>query len=461
MTKTRMKAALAAALAGLVVAGCAAQVAGTAEPVVGATVPETSATSNPESSDVASSGTTSDTAQSQVTTPTQSSDNSSTETTTSAETAETTTSAETTETSDSDSSGTGSSAPATYPTSPLNYPATPATQQSANLTEARRMAAFLVSPTFIEPTFTHLASISTLPFKSAASIANLLSDPVPAVAQRGGMITGFSSARSTLDNKSALVVAAFEYPDAASAKKGAADLAAAAAQKDEYVADTGRASIPGFPAAVGWVGTAKTDGDYAHAFLAQGSLVIYAWTQDPPGSKNNQPARLQKTFATETKALAAFKPVPKANLMQQPFDPDHLRAHTIPNTGDAATVVDGTYLAAGELHYDTDPIGTQKLFASAGVDRVSLGRANLYRARDAAGAAAVRDNFIAVLQTDKAWAPYRATSAAPDSNCLQQSLNSVYYCMATRGRYAIEVSGSSENDISAALTAQYDLLDGF
>jgi hypothetical protein len=73
----------------------------------------------------------------------------------------------------------------------------------------------------------------------------------------------------------------------------------------------------------------------------------------------------------------------------------------------------------------------------------------------------VQADFIASTQNAvKSMQPYQLASGTKDTKCLQQALNSNYYCVGTVGRYAFEISAGSEADLDAAVTAQATLLAG-
>ena len=341
-----------------------------------------------------------------------------------------------------------------YPTTPRQLPETPQTDQQAALLEGRRIAGYLPVPTQIEPSYRKNASMSTLPLKSASALSLMLTDPAPDVAQRYGMLAGFMSARNTTDKKS-MLVAALEFPDSGSAQKAAGALAEAAHQDK----DTGKVKVPGFDKAAGWAGK-YSDSSYSHAFLAQGALVLYAWVQDEgTGDPAAQAALLGQALKAETTAMAAFKPAGKDGMRKLPTDVDGILAHTIPQPSEDATVIDGIYTAAAQLHFDTDPTETGRLFQAAGVDQVAQGKLTVYRAKDSAGAARIRDLFIDMMKgTDSAWKPYEFPGSVKEISCIQQALNSLYYCVAVDGRYAVEGYSSSEPDLINAFTAQTELL---
>jgi len=444
---------LAGVLGAVLVAGCASTVGGSAQPNVTAIgglsqTPTSSPTPGSSSSSRAQSSVEQSATQTQTETPV---------TTPSASVSEPTTepseSASTTHSSQN-------SSPSGYPTTPLKYNKTASTKESANLLEGRRIAGYLVVPTLIDAAYTKGGNLSTLAYKSARSMSTLFPAPMSSVAQRAGMLTGFSSARSD-SAKNGFVVAAFEFGSAVQAKAAVPAFVAAAANKEN---DTGKAVVPGFPAAAGWYG--DYDGaspPYFHSFLAQGAMVLYVYISGPRlNSPQQQSALATKTFAAQTASMSKYVPTAPDKFMQLPVDPAGLLAHTLPNSGDEGSVNDGIYSAAGQLHYDTDPIGTKAIFTNAGVDMVADDRASVYRARDANGAALVQTDFIAFTQsTDKTMQPYTLTADVKDAKCLQEPLSSFYYCVGAQGRYAFEVSARNEADINAAMTAQAALLTGF
>lgn len=190
-------------------------------------------------------------------------------------------------------------------------------------------------------------------------------------------------------------------------------------------------------------------------------MVLYVYVSGKKETTAQQAALAAKTFKMQSASFASFKPTASNALMQLPVDPEGMLAHTIPNSDKDATVADGYMSAAGQLHYDTDPVGTKALFSAVGADAVGGGRATLYRTKNADGAVTVRDNFIASSQKAGSLQPYLLTAEAPGAKCLQDALNAKYYCVGVRDRYAFELSAQSEADINAVMAAQYQLLSGF
>ena len=454
---------LAVTLGVVLVAGCATTVAGTAEPngaavsALASSTPTTSSEATSRSSETTAS-TTPEATTPEATTPSQSSESSATTeapTGSTQSTASTGNSTSSTVTSSRTASTSGDSVPKTYPTTPAVYPKTPATAEQANLLEGRRIAGSLVVPTFIDESYTKGGNLSTLPFKGPRTLSILFSSPaIPTIAERAGMLTGFSSARSDKAGN-ALLVAAFEFGTAAQAAAAAPVLVAAVSDKKN---DKGKAVVPGYPASAGWYGT-LTD-PYFQSFLAQGAMVLYLYVSGPKlKTPALQAALAAKTFAVQSASMAKFVPTAPDKLLQLPVDPDGLLGYAIPDAPKDATVRNGVLGPAGELHYDTDPVGTRSVFGNAGVDVVVSNRATIYRAADNTGAMLVQADFIGFVQrTEASWQPYELTAAVEDAKCLLQPLNSVYYCVGTHGRFAYELTAQSEQDINAVMTAHDALL---
>lgn len=448
--RVRMRTALAAALAAAVLSGCATAVTGTAAPVVGAPTQQSGPTSAPETtgSTDPSTGSGPTTAESTPSTPTDSTGS----------TEPTDETRPTDETGSTD--GTGSTAetgapsdPSLYPTTPIALNKTPSTEESAALLEARRLSAYSVAPPEVNPDYSETSGLSTLPFKGPEAISSILPAPVPTVAKRGGMYTGFTSTRSTKDGSGALVIATFVYPSAAAAAKAAGDLAAAIKGDDDA-----KLSVPGQSKAVGWSGPAS-DGAYAHAFLATGAVVAYAWVRDTAAKKATLPAVVGKALTAEVTSLKDYKPTPKADMMALPVDPDGLFSRTLPMPSGESTVRNGSWPAKGALHTQIIYPASAKVFADAGVDVVSIGRSAVYRAKDDAGATAIRDAFFAETVTlNPKMREFTPGTDAGSARCLQDTLRAFYQCVAAAGRYAFEYGGSTEDDITKSLDAQVALL---
>ena len=86
----------------------------------------------------------------------------------------------------------------------------------------------------------------------------------------------------------------------------------------------------------------------------------------------------------------------------------------------------------------------------------------VYRTKDALGAKAVVDDFVAQIAVNS---PKMTRMTAPKGadyvRCLQDTLGASYYCVAQYGRYAVEIRQPDETSMGKAVAAQGSLLAGF
>ncbi len=323
------------------------------------------------------------------------------------------------------------------------------------------MANWVLVPAEIDPTY-HIdkGGFGTAPMKGPQALSTLFFDaPVPAVAERYGMITGFHTSRET-EAGDEMLICVMEFPDADKAAKASKAMAAAARTKEQ---DTAPANIPGMPTAYGWTGRYDTlDSRYIHTFYASGAQVIYLWMQTAIKGPKYLHAEFPKIYAAQVAALKTFTPVPQKDLMSQQLDPEGLLARTLPSAEGEGTVIDGTYTAKGFLHYMIDPLSDKKLYAETGVDLVATNGSTVYRARDALGAKAVVDDFVAQIAAGSPkMTPMTAPKGADYVKCLQDTLGASYYCVAQYGRYAVEMRQPDQVAMGKAVAAQGALLAGF
>jgi hypothetical protein len=348
--------------------------------------------------------------------------------------------------------------PTTFATTPRSLPPAPESDTEARLLEGRRLADAMPAPSLVEPRYL-TGGPHTVPLAGAPELARWLvfDAPTPAVAQQRGMVTGFVSSRYTADGASSIELGAFEFPDAAHAAAAVRPLADSV--RATYFTEQ-PAQLAGHPGAVGWTGHNDGVGYQLQIFQAQGAVVLWVSTADR-FQPTDQAGRAVRLLDAMVAAYSGFRATPAAELRRLPTDQDGLVAHTVPNTGVDRSVRDGLYTAAGELHFDTDPVTTRELFRRAGVDLVSLAATGVYRARDAAGAAIVRDGFVQeAQQQDAAAHPATVDGAPTGTSCLRYPTDPTYYCVSVDGRYAVDASSDSATLIGRLLTAQAVLLRG-
>ena len=376
------------------------------------------------------------------------------DTSTSAE-SETATSAGTTGESTPSTTGSGTEFDP-FPTTPTPYPNQPTSEASAGALEGRRMAEWVALPIMVDKKFTNNGGISTLPLRGPNALGILFSDQaVESVAERNGMLAGFSSSASAEDQAD-MVVAVLSFPNDAAAIKAATQMAQAT--KD---ASSKQVEIPGQPKAIGW----SLSSEYSravHTFLADGAEVVYVWTSEPPKGKTDLTKLVAKAYDVQLPELKDFVPTPASAMMSMPPDPEGLLARTLPNDPDSSTVIDGNYSARGFIHFTLNPLQDQALYEKAGVDVVARRGSTMYRAEDAAGATMVVDDFIGqISEVYPDMTEFDIPAGADSGKCLQNALGAQYYCVGQFDRYAVEMWQESEAEMEQAIAAQGSLLEGF
>ena len=349
----------------------------------------------------------------------------------------------------------GSTDTGNFPTAPVPLPATASSSGDANLLEARRIAGSVPVPTFVVPAYTDVAGISTLPLRNSDALNVLFPDPMPAVAKRAGLITGFAASRNDPKTNHGILLAAFEFPSAAAAK---------AAQVPMMAADTTKGAkpgvkIPGFADATGHSYQSGSTPTMSF-FLAQGSMMLYVWAQS--GSEATTLDVVSKMLTAMTKSFATFVPTPAQQIGGLPVDQDGMRAHTLPEKSTDRTVYAGHYTPDAAIHYFSEPAEFHSDMSAARVDLVTLGFGQMYRTSDGSAASTLRDTLVAQdAKDDAGQQPYSLPGSFPEVKCLQKALSSQYDCVGAHGRYVWEINAGSENEIRQAAAAQESMLSGF
>nr|WP_024792898.1 hypothetical protein [Tomitella biformata] len=98
------------------------------------------------------------------------------------------------------------------------------------------MAEYIVLPTELDPLMTRSVSMSTQVLKGPSALSILLSGDAPAIAEREGMLMGFSTSRTyeDRDSENSVVHAVYRFPDAEAAKRAAKDMSDDSLRPVEY-----------------------------------------------------------------------------------------------------------------------------------------------------------------------------------------------------------------------------------
>lgn len=392
--------------------------------------------------------------------------NSSSESSAATTTAPTSTDGSSSPVSTSDSAGTGNDPAATfdYPSTPATLPPTVGTENAGRIAEGARLAEYVVVPSFVLPDYTESAGLSTYIIKDGPSTGNVLPAGAPEIATEFNMITGFSTARSTLDDSVGrnrnLILAVLIFGSADDAKSAAEAMnGVIGAVKDgpETVA------VPGIEGDIVAAAVSGMNSGRAQVFVARGQLVHYVWTS----TKGDAVEAMAQVIATVLKAQFpisdTFVPTPSDRLSRLPTDRDGMLAHTLLSP-DKIVNANKVYGINGFKHFFANPLLDEPAVRASGVDLVAAGLTTVYRAKDAAGAKILADEYWsqypALLgeSTD-----YQSQSGVEGVRCLQQSAGPVR-CVFTNDRYVVEGQSSSENPVAemdAVVSAQNAMLTGF
>ncbi|WP_353650579.1 hypothetical protein ABLG96_06600 [Nakamurella sp. A5-74] len=319
--------------------------------------------------------------------------------------------------------------------------------------EGRRLAGYVLDPGQIDPKLTRFVPYPTFPLRDSDALSVIFPDQsTQLIARRQGMYAGYSATRSDPSSKASMVLAVFVFPSAGAAQKAATGMA----NSSKDVSDT-VLKYPDLPGAIGNQGAAGTTAFSGQVFIASGQSVVYVYVNGGISQKATVPGRMKTALTRQLAALKAYSPTPKNALMKQEFDPTGLYARTLPPAKNYVQF--GMYSGQGALHSQADALATAKLFSSTGVDVVAKGRSVLYRAKDAAGATAVRDAFYAQeVAMNSRYRDFDPGTTAGSPRCLQDSVQSQYVCYATVDRVTIEYSSLSETDLKRSLETQVALL---
>lgn len=191
--------------------------------------------------------------------------------------------------------------------------------------------------------------------------------------------------------------------------------------------------VPGYPTAVAYSRTRSDSTSTPNfAFLAHKQFVILI-----RGSFTL--TEIQKYFDLQVKSLDSFTPTAFDRFVSLPADSPGFARYTLPPSAKDATKTGSLPLQAALLGA-TDVPGMQKLFGDNGVDAIGQGGNLVYRARDAAAGARLREGITAAV---KSWYPHTAPIEAtnvPGTSCFltsQRADSSIknYRCIVAVGRY--------------------------
>ncbi|MFC4124787.1 DUF7373 family lipoprotein [Nocardia rhizosphaerae] len=348
-----------------------------------------------------------------------------------------------------------------YATQPREV-GTVANMDQARFIEAERLGDHVPTPADIDPRFVHANQwIATVFIDAEASLGKIMAvDRFDEIAP--DFIGGFvSSAQTAPDNKGIdMVNAVMIFPDEAEAASAAAELE----RLDfGYAPNNQPIEIPGYPAAKAhW----QPDQQSIGSWYATGHLVIYTWLYDYLKiwlEKVDKQALLDLTrqsLDTIVGSVAEFTPTPVDQLMTLQRDRDGMLGRTAPRPREDSWLnPPGVYAGRTARHFSSDPESTTKMITDNGVDLYANDGSEVFRARDIAGAQAVRDELGGLTRKfTTAEAPKNLPVARCKEYIGRERLAVRFYCAVSYDRYAAFVWSNQLLDVQQRISAQYALL---
>ncbi|WP_157513934.1 DUF7373 family lipoprotein [Nocardia concava] len=354
------------------------------------------------------------------------------------------------------------------PTEPKHYDKA-ADPQLARIVQAERLANYIPLPVEVNPEIKYPApavSAAVRPFIDLGSSAIKLrakADPAALAAAAPGFLSGFVTTGSS-DPTPDL---SYEYENLVLmfTDEGAAKAAAPALGQVDFDAIGGsrRLGIDKYPDAFVYLDTSYDFNAGVRSWYATGRFVIftYVWDNVMAETGVSDPAKLtarvQLGLDAIPPALAKFPAIPADQLTEQQVDMDGVLGRSLPTVAvdQSERGIPGVYDRHGGLQlFPGDEAAT--LFEQTGVDRVAFNGGSVFRARDAAGAAAI---VAARSATSRTFRPAESPVNLPNAQCRKYSgpikLSISYYCYVTHGRYAAEVAANQLLDAQQRISAQY------
>jgi len=211
--------------------------------------------------------------------------------------------------------------------------------------------------------------------------------------------------------------------------------------------------IPGYDAAVAYTQTDQYSGTATIAFTAYKQYVIGV-------TGNFSVDQIRAYFDRQTKALDGFQPTPVDKMSTLQRDADGIAKLTLaPSKGDGGF----TLPVRSAVLNQTDVARSVKTFADAGVDVIASGGSGVYRAKDAAGAKHVVDEFAAENRAAFTKVEEEKVKGAPGAVCLTYPIydgatSKITWCAVPVGRYVAEFSSPQRQEALQGIGAAYTIL---
>ncbi|GAA1071660.1 DUF7373 family lipoprotein [Tsukamurella spumae] len=195
---------------------------------------------------------------------------------------------------------------------------------------------------------------------------------------------------------------------------------------------------------------------------AAGSHVIVVAASDKGTDGARVRGYAQKAIAAQQAQLRGFTSPGPADLAGLPVDHDGIVSHTVA----PEPIDDGRFQpdfgfreSRAALAWMTDPVDAARRFEEAGVDLVGVGRNNVYRAADPAGAAKLADHLAS---RERGASRRFSIDGLPTARCVAYKASAVsaerFGCYVPVGRYVSEFHGEQRKNVEQVSSAAYLLL---
>ncbi|TDP41080.1 DUF7373 family lipoprotein [Nocardia ignorata] len=345
---------------------------------------------------------------------------------------------------------TSASAPTTTATSPEQD------LRTGELAEGFRMADVLTLGSDIDPTFVRRGPLGVLTGPMFTIMAGH-NNAVSTAAAAEGLITGFAVQRSNGGETSAdtqwLTHGIMRFPDKASATRAAGALATAATTQSGLL-ESGDWVVTDLPEApdsrvVTMTNRGRLDG---MAFTPHREYVVF--TRMSNGALPEIGKIIRAALERQRPELDSYAATPVAELAKVPFDPTGIHALAVGKGGASR----GAFGRRAAAHYADDQQAARALFDRAGVSAFGVEGSIVYRAADAAGAAALLAADTAEFGSDREWKSTAAPTAVPGSVCWAETDESSWACLVSVGRYVAQVPADTEAEAHSLTAEQHRVL---
>ncbi|MCP2289037.1 hypothetical protein APR08_001954 [Nocardia amikacinitolerans] len=315
------------------------------------------------------------------------------------------------------------------------------------------MAEVLAVPTDIDPDVTVYGRAGVLTPALLLVMAGH-NDAIKEAAERNGLLTGFIAHRTNGDRerRKDLTHGVMRFPDDATARQAAADLADAAVHSRGMLESVARtpAPLPGAPESR-FSHKEERGRSEGMAFTPFREYVIHTSVRAATLDEVRQTTL--RAIDLQGPLLDGFIPTRLVDYPDLPYDPDGVFALTI-GDGDAQQ---GAYRRRGAVLFAQDQPRAASLFRQVGVNAMANKGTTVYRTDEPSGAQRLSTG-LAEMQREHRPAP--TAPGVPSSSCVSDPKGGAnsWFCVVATGRYVGEIWAKTQDDAHRLLEEQYRVL---